>query len=470
MKKKISGFNIFVLITVTLIALISTSIFFVQNPGPDYDTGTMPQETENPEAEEDPVIASPTPQPEEPEPEPEPPPEPEPEEPEPEPEEPEPEPEPTPDPEPEPDEVIISIAEQHPELKRTLDNTAARYNSVAVSFAYFDGDAGEYYTYQYGLADRSSRQSVDEDTKFRVASLAKLVTVICAMTLVDEGKLDLDVDISEYLGYRVRNPGHTNTPITSRMLMQHTSSIQDSNEFNSTLTASVPRSVQQLLGSGSTYGSGRPGTRFSYSNFAFSVLGAVCEKVSGKMLDTFSREVLFAPLDIDAAYVAKNLRDTENIAVLYNSGHNRTRSVAAQLDIVDSDGVLGHNINLAQGGLIINAVDYARILAMLGNNGELHGIRILSPESVYEINNTNAPGQSYEQGLATRFSPGVFNNEGFFWHTGSAYGLFAQYMYSADETNRGVVVITTGASIERLRNGMVNFCTDLSRQAWQYFS
>ena len=65
----------------------------------------------------------------------------------------------------------------------------------------------------------------DEDTCFRIASITKWVTAIGLMTLYDEGKLDLDKDISTYLGFTVRNPAYPNTPITARMLMTHTSSL-----------------------------------------------------------------------------------------------------------------------------------------------------------------------------------------------------------------------------------------------------
>jgi len=380
-----------------------------------------------------------------------------------------PEPSPEPTPEPEPEDMLIDIAEAYPGLKDALDEISKKHNSVAVSLTFFDGEAREYYNYQYGYADSSEERPVDVDTKFRSASLSKLVTVICAMVLVDEGKLDLDRDISDYLDYEVRNPRYPDTPITSRMLMQHVSTIYDSSAFQSSQEARESRPLQELMEMRSTYRNRQPGTVFEYSNFGYSVIAAVCEKISGKMLDSFSREVLFTPLEIDAAYVAKNLRDTENIAVIYNSSHRQTRSVEAQLEIVDSGGILGHDHNLAQGGLIISALDYARILAMLGNGGVYNGERVLSSESVRAINYTNVQGRTYQQGLATRLTADLFEpGEDFFWHTGSAYGTFTQYMYSADDSNIGAVVLTTGATTGRLPNRMFVLCTDLSMQAWRY--
>jgi len=57
-----------------------------------------------------------------------------------------------------------------------------------------------------------------------------------------------------------------------------------------------------------------------------------------------------------------------------------------------------------------------------------------------------------------------------YWHTGSAYGEFTQYIYCADGTSRGVVVMTTGATTGRTSDGMLIMCTELSKAAWQYLN
>jgi len=365
-----------------------------------------------------------------------------------------------------PADKIINITEDFPELSSELDKLSMRFNCVAVSLVVYDGDIGEYYVYHYGYADRGSQRPVDEFTMFRVASLSKLTTTICAMVLVDRKMLDLDKDISEYLGYEVRNPRYPDKPITSRMLMQHTSSIFDSDMFESSRGGGSSRSTQQLLDSSTSYRQRQPGSGFEYTNFGTSILAAVCEMIFGDSFDIMSREVLFEPLGIDAAYVPTRLDNTDYIAVIYNARNSIGRSIQSQLNVVDS-GVLGHDHHLAQGNLTIRVVDYARILAMLGNNGSLHNVRILNPESVYAINNTNVQGLAYAQGLSTRRSVVPFMPSGeAFWHTGSAFGVFAQYIYSADGTNRGVVVVTTGATTSRSSSGMLIVCTEMSEKAW----
>jgi len=375
-------------------------------------------------------------------------------------------PEPTPDPTPE--ETIVAIVNELPELSGELDEIASEYNAIAVSLTAFDGKTGEYFTYEFGHADKEDGRLVNVDTKFRIASLAKLTTVICAMVLVDDGLIDLDADISIYLGYEVVNTNFPGDAITTRMLMQHTSSIFDSGAFQTSRDKNTSESIRFLLERGSSFRiSSRPGADFEYTNFGYSVLAAVCENVAGVSLDTLAREVLFDPLSIDAAYVLGNMRDTENIAVIYNDRHATTFSLQEQLEIGES-GMLGHDLHLAQGNLTISTIDYSRILAMLGNGGVLNNVRILSPAAVRSIHDTNVEGAAYRQGLATRFSIGDFlPDEGIYWHTGSAFGTFSQYIYShADNANRGVVVVTTGATTDREENGMVSLCTDMSRTVW----
>lgn len=364
--------------------------------------------------------------------------------------------------------TVRPLSSYHSELYSELTSIAAEHNAVSAALVAFDGITGEYYTFEFGFADRDAGRRVNTDTRFRVASLTKLVTAIAVMTLYDEGLVDLDTDISRYFGFEVRNVHFPGTPITARMLMQHTSSLFDSGAFQVSRDRGSSESVRFLLERGSSFRRNQPGSTFEYSNLGYAVLSALAERVSGMTLDTLAREVIFAPLGIDASYVAENLQDTENIPVIYNDAHGITRSVEAQLNVRET-GNIGHDVHLAQGNLYISVLDYARILAMLGNGGSLDGVRILSTAAVREMHTTDVEGFAYEQGLATRFSFGDFiSGEGFYWHTGSAYGTFAQYVYHQTR-NQGVVVVTIGASISRLPNGMIDVCTDMSRAALRVF-
>ena len=159
------------------------------------------------------------------------------------------------------------------DLSDMLDAVASKYNCAAVSLAVFDGEY-DYSAYQYGWADISTQRLVDTDTKFRVASLSKLTSAIIAMGLADAGFLDIDEDISVYLDYEVKNPDFPEMAITSRMLMQHTSSIYDSDMYLNEHFSYKADSTRQLLISDSTYRARQPGALFEYSDFGLIALKA----------------------------------------------------------------------------------------------------------------------------------------------------------------------------------------------------
>ena len=78
-----------------------------------------------------------------------------------------------------------------------------------------------------GLADPGAGRAVTPDDPVRIASVSKLVVAIGVMRLVEQGKLELDADVSSYLGWRMRNPAFPDRPITLRQLLSHTSSVRD---------------------------------------------------------------------------------------------------------------------------------------------------------------------------------------------------------------------------------------------------
>ena len=358
--------------------------------------------------------------------------------------------------------LTVRASELDKDIYEKLDAIAKDYNCVAVSMVVFDGER-DYFTYEYGFADLGAKRPINMDTKFRVASLSKFTSAMIAMSLSDAGLLDIDADISEYLGYEVKNPNYPDIAITSRTLMQHTSSIYDSSQYLTERFSYKADSTQRLLTAKSTYRDRTPGELFEYSDFGLIVLGAVCEKISDMLFDSLAQEKLFKPLKIDAAYASRNLQDTSNVAAIYDSKHSLTRSVAAQ---IGSGGRPAQEHNTAQGGLMISPLDYAKILVMLTNGGTSGGVRILSEDAVREIHITDVEGEFYEQGLVTRFEENAFMGEGVYWHTGSAYGTFAQYIYCLD-TGRVAVVVTTGATTDRRPNDMVKVCSDLIEQVWR---
>ena len=152
------------------------------------------------------------------------------------------------------------------------------------------------YQYNYGFANRQSKTPVTEDTYFRVASVTKMVSAIRIMQLVEAGALDLDADLSDYLGFTLRNPYAREVPITLRHLMTHTSSLNQNGSYGR-------RGLEALLAlegnHRANYYDEVPGTKYRYSNFGAGVMGSVLEAVTGKNVQDTVAEGVFEPLGID---------------------------------------------------------------------------------------------------------------------------------------------------------------------------
>jgi len=178
-----------------------------------------------------------------------------------------------------------------------------------------------------GKSDFSRNINTTTDTKYRIASVSKTITAIAIMQLVEQNLLDLDVDISPILGYSVQNPNHPSLPITTRMLLSHTSSIIDGSTYSSFLAATVnnnpiPNLSEILTPSGAYYTAGQfnntlPGSYFNYSNINYVILGTIIEKASNLRFDVYCKQNISDPLGIDASFNVNDLTDIDELAVIY---------------------------------------------------------------------------------------------------------------------------------------------------------
>jgi CubicO group peptidase (beta-lactamase class C family) len=151
------------------------------------------------------------------------------------------------------------------------------------------------FVHAYGLSDRTFDVPNNIDTKFNLGSMGKMFTGVSIMQLVEQGKMSLDdkliKDFPDYPNKDVANK------ITIRQLLTHTSGLGDffGPEFDAssmaefdTLESLLPLFVNKPL-------LFKPGTKWSYSNAAFIVLGLVIQHLSGESYYNYVREHVFAP-------------------------------------------------------------------------------------------------------------------------------------------------------------------------------
>ena len=241
---------------------------------------------------------------------------------------------------------------------------------------------------------------VTADTLFRVASLSKAALGLGVMRLVDAGQLDLEADLSEALGYKLRNPLYPDVSLNARMLLSHTSSITDEGGI------AVPpgQTMQQLLlAAGSKcWARTRPGSFFQYSNLCYGLLAGLVERVSGLRFDAFMQQQVLGPLGMQGSYDAAQLTPAQlaNLATLYRKQGTDERWNAAGPWVAQADDfhaapprpqaglegyVLGSNGSLfgPQGRLRTRVRDLGAIAAMFNAGGLLpSGQRYLAKASV----------------------------------------------------------------------------------------
>ena len=137
--------------------------------------------------------------------------------------------------------------------------------------------------------------AINHDHKIRVASISKLVVAIGVMRLAEQERVDLDADVSDYLGWTLRNPNHRAQEITLRQLLSHTSSIRDAGEYFIPAGKGELRDFfepnSEFWRDGAHWASRHeaPGAYFEYANLNFGVIAEVIEHVSGQRFDHFMR-------------------------------------------------------------------------------------------------------------------------------------------------------------------------------------
>ena len=182
--------------------------------------------------------------------------------------------------------------------------------------------------------DSSRDLPVTADTKFRIASISKPVVGLLAVLAEEEGLLDLDRDVSDYLGFPLRNPSFPESPITTALLLSHTSSLRDGERYSLPLGYPL-RDFFVPGGAGWEEGvhfaavrpdrDASPGRFFCYCNLGFGVVGTILEALYGERFDLLIRRRILTPLGLDASFNVNLLSEAafRNLAVLYRKADSR---------------------------------------------------------------------------------------------------------------------------------------------------
>lgn len=344
-------------------------------------------------------------------------------------------------------------------LQQAVKDAAEKYGAVGIQATVIsNGQIAD--TEEYGWAVLNQRKMA-ADTKIRVASLSKTIVAMVAFRLIEDGKLDLNADISDYIGISVKNPSYPNDIITLEMLLTHTSGLVDANYVNSL------EELQNHFSSENAYTKYKPGEKYTYNNFVYGVIGTICEIVTNKSVTSLAKEYFFNPMGITASFVPAQLNSSE-MAVLYWTNDSVGRSISAQQNTLSFTDIPGKSMRAYAGGLTISSTDYAKLLTLFMNDGIYNGQQLLSQDSINTMQTVKIirPDSGAGQCMPMVKYNGLYGENYLFYHTGSAYGVYSLYAYNPD-TKMGVVVVTTGALSTKDTSGIYAVCGDIAKTVFK---
>ena len=220
----------------------------------------------------------------------------------------------------------------------------------------------------YGYADVQNKKPVSaQETLFRPGSISKLFTWTAIMQLFEQGKLDLDRDINDYLDFKI--PDAFGKPITLKNVLTHTPGFEEQIKDLFTTEAIAPNLGQYLK----THIPARiypPGTVPAYSNYATAIAGYIVERVSGRPFEQYVAENIMRPLKMTHSTFSQPL--PQELAPFMSKGYRLGSDNAELFEVVNP---------FPAGSLSSTAADMAQFMIAHLQDGQLGDAKILKPET-----------------------------------------------------------------------------------------
>jgi len=220
----------------------------------------------------------------------------------------------------------------------------------------------------YGYSDYEKKKPVSADeTLFRPGSVSKLFTWTAVMQLVEQGKLDLDRDVNEYLDFKI--PEAFGKPITLKNILTHTPGFEEQVK-DLIRTGSESPNLEEYLKTHIPARIYPPGTVPAYSNYGATLAGYIVERVSGRPFNDYIDENIFKPLGMTHSTFAQPLPAA--LAPFMSNGYQLASDGPKPFEVV---------VPAPAGSLSSSAADMARFIIAHLQDGQLGDARILRTET-----------------------------------------------------------------------------------------
>jgi CubicO group peptidase (beta-lactamase class C family) len=275
-----------------------------------------------------------------------------------------------------------------------------------------------------GAADVAASRAATRETRFLAASIAKAIVATCVMQLVEEGRIDLDSDVSRWTDFPVRHPLHGGVKITLRMLLVHSASIRDDYPKLAPRDVALGAFLRDYLGRKESWLPDAPGASFAYSNVGTSLAAWVVERVSSAPFGEVAARKVFRPLGMNATAFGACADPARAAPHVFTEGRfvRADRGVYPVYPAVDLWSTPG---------------DLARFARAVLRGGELDGVRVLSAGSVDEMLRDHGGDQGLAWQRRVIHGGRVVGHEG--EDAGASAGLFLDAARGA-----GAIVLANG--------------------------
>ncbi|MBD8499241.1 serine hydrolase [Paenibacillus arenosi] len=279
----------------------------------------------------------------------------------------------------------------------------------------------------YGYADKEKKQPVDsEETLFYIGSVTKVFTATAVLQLVEQGKIDLNADITKYLG-DVKIKNETGSPVTVKDLLTHTSGVEHADTgfaFDAGLDSSRYYSIKDELLKNTFRIVNKPGTVYSYDNFASQLQGYIVEQVTGQKFEDYAKKHIFDVLDMENTSYVLEKDEADQLASSYDSKGNKLKPAVFKPTV------------LPEGSMSSTGEDMANYMLAVLNGGSLEGKRFLSQDSLSKMLtpqvsiHPNVPNMTYGFEFYTHH---LFNGHNFVVKGGNLPGFASQVTFLPDK-------------------------------------
>lgn len=328
---------------------------------------------------------------------------------------------------------------------------------IGIQAGYVGPDGNEWHG-SYGFRNYKTGEAVNDSTLFMIASSAKPVTALAILKLHDEGKLNLDDDINRYIPFSVVNPHSPSNSITFRMLLSHTSTIQDNWEVLDPLYTieeggdsplALSDFVEDYLTiSGDYYNPKKnfyketPGQYWSYSNMGYALLGYAVEEISGLSFSEYMNQEIFEPLEMMNSYWFLSNIPHQNIARPHQLPDEEDKDITPKM--------LPHYgyPDFPDGQLRTTTKDYLKFIKLIVDGGRINGNQFISEDLIKQYHTIQYP--LVHQYQAISFNYNEFEDWMYYLfmrrlpsHTGGDPGVASVVSFDPEQKTAAVVFVNS---------------------------